>query len=123
MRWHDPRIKLILCGSSSTDMKTYPEWDRVALELCYEQVDYLSLHYYAKNDANDTPSYLAQAYQFEEHLNTLEGTLRYVKAKQRSKRNVYLSWDEWNVWQEPRVRRQMDGSPHDREVYNWKMRW
>ena len=98
MRWQDPRIKLILCGSSTTTMKTYPEWDRVALELCYDQVDYLSLHYYASNPHDDTPSYLAQSFQFEEHLNTLEATLRYVKAKQRSKRNVYLSWDEWNVW-------------------------
>jgi alpha-N-arabinofuranosidase len=98
MRWHDPNLKLILCGSSSTNMPTYPEWDRKALELCYDQVDYLSLHYYAANRNEDTASYLAQAYQFEEHLNTLEGTLRYVKAKLRSKRDVYLSWDEWNVW-------------------------
>jgi alpha-N-arabinofuranosidase len=28
----------------------------------------------------------------------LEGTLRYVKAKQRSKHDVHLSWDEWQVW-------------------------
>jgi len=32
MKWHDPSIKLTLCGSSSPSMATYPEWDRVALE-------------------------------------------------------------------------------------------
>ena len=31
-------------------------------------------------------------------VDSLEGTLRYVKAKQRSKHDVYLSWDEWQVW-------------------------
>jgi alpha-N-arabinofuranosidase len=29
MRWHDPSIQLILCGSSNSAMPTYPEWDRV----------------------------------------------------------------------------------------------
>ena len=33
MRWHDPSIQLVLCGSSSINMPTYPEWDRVALYL------------------------------------------------------------------------------------------
>lgn len=98
MKWQDPTIELILCGSSSTGMPTYPEWDRIALEACWEHVDYLSLHYYAGNRDNDTDSYLALARQFEEHLDTLAGTLRYVKSKRRSRHDVYLSWDEWNVW-------------------------
>ena len=97
MRWLDPSIRLVLCGSSSSGMPTYPEWDRIALETCWEQVDYLSLHYYAGNRNADTGSYLALAVQFEEHLNTLEGLLRYVKSKLRSSHKVYLSWDEWNV--------------------------
>jgi alpha-L-arabinofuranosidase len=98
MKWHDPDIRLTLCGSSGPGMGTYPEWDRVALEAAWEQIDYLSLHYYAGNREEDTASYLALAAQFEDHLDTLAATLRYVKAKHRSKHDVYLSWDEWNVW-------------------------
>lgn len=98
MKWHDPTIETILCGSSNDRMPTYPEWDRVALEIAWEHVDYLSIHYYAGNRENDTASYLASAVQFEEYVDTLEGTLRYVKAKRRSKHNIYLSWDEWQVW-------------------------
>ena len=79
-------------------MPTYPEWDRIALEICWEYVDYLSLHFYAGNRDDDTDSYLALARQFEDHLDVLAGTLSYVKAKLRSRHNVYLSWDEWNVW-------------------------
>jgi alpha-N-arabinofuranosidase len=98
MAWQDPSIKLALCGSSGTGMPTFPEWDRVVLEACYEHVDYLSLHYYADNRDDDTAAYLGLAAQFESHVDTLAATLRYVKAKLRSKRDVFLSWDEWNVW-------------------------
>lgn len=120
MRWHDPDLKLVLCGSSNTDMPTYPEWDRVALEHCWDVVDYLSLHYYATNDDGDTPSFLAMAAQFERHIDTLAGLLRFVKAKLRSTHEVCLSWDEWNVWYK---NREMDGgwreAPHlIEEVYN-----
>ena len=98
MRWMDPSIQTILCGSSNDQMPTYPDWDRVALEEAWEHMDYLSMHYYAGNRDNDTASFLASAVQFERFVDTLDGTLRYVKAKRRSKHDVYLSWDEWQVW-------------------------
>jgi alpha-N-arabinofuranosidase len=123
MRWHDPSVKLVMAGSSSTWMPTYPEWDRAVLDLCWEQADYHSLHYYADNKANDTASFLALSTQFESHLDTLAGVLRYVKAKQRSKHDVYLSWDEWNVWYKANAPVNMDGkwteAPHlAEEIYN-----
>jgi len=123
MRWHDRDIKLVLCGSSSNTMPTFPEWDRMALELCWDQVDYHSLHYYAGNRDNDTASYLALSAEFESYLDTLSGILRYVKAKRRSSHDVYLSWDEWNVWYRTAVPEHMDGdwseAPHlIEEVYN-----
>jgi alpha-L-arabinofuranosidase len=120
MRWHDPSLKLALCGSSNTMMPTYPEWDRITLEYCWELVDYHAMHYYAENRANDTASFLASTAHFENHVDTLAAVLRYVKAKQRSKHDVFLSWDEWNIsykatdlqgtWQE---------APHiAEEIYN-----
>ena len=45
MRWMDPSIQTILCGSSNDQMPTYPAWDRVALEEAWEHMDYLSMHY------------------------------------------------------------------------------
>ncbi len=123
MRWHDPSIQLVLCGSSSSRMPTYPEWDRVVLELAWEQVDYHSLHYYANNHDNDTASFLALSAEFEAFVDTLAGVLRYVKAKNRSKHDVYLSWDEWNVWYKAHFPSDMQGqwtvAPHlIEEVYN-----
>jgi alpha-L-arabinofuranosidase len=98
MKWQDPTIKTVLCGSSNDKMPTYPDWDRTALEIAWEQMDFHSMHYYAGNHEGDTASYLASAVSFERFVDTLEGTLRYVKAKNRSKHDVYLSWDEWQVW-------------------------
>ncbi len=123
MRWHDPAIELVLCGSSNSRMPTYPEWDRVALELAWEQVDYHSIHYYANNHDNDTASYLAYSAEFESFVDTLSGVLRYVKAKRRSKHDVFLSWDEWNVWYKATLQHDVQGAwvqaPHlIEEVYN-----
>jgi alpha-N-arabinofuranosidase len=120
MRMQDPSIELVLCGSSNSDMPTFPEWDRVALEYCYDHVNYHSMHYYATNYDNDSLSYLALSAEFERFVDTLTGVLHYVKAKTRSKRDVYLSWDEWNVWYKDRSG---DGNwteaPHlSEEVYN-----
>jgi alpha-L-arabinofuranosidase len=123
MRGHDREIELVLCGSSNSGMPTYPEWDRVALELCWDQVDYHSMHYYANNHADDTASYLALSAEFENFVDTLTGVLRYVKAKNRSKHDVYLSWDEWNVWYKATGPEHTQGhwseAPHlIEEVYN-----
>ena len=123
MRLHDNAIELVLCGSSSSQMPTYPEWDRIGLEHCWELVNYHSMHYYAGNLAGDTPSYLALNAVLEDYIDSVSGLLRYVKAKARSKHDVYLSWDEWNVWYKAREPKDMRGNwtetPHlIEEVYN-----
>lgn len=120
MKWQDPTIKTILCGSSGDRMPTYPDWDRIALEIAWEHMDYHSMHYYAGNRENDTASFLASAVAFEQFVDTLEGTLRYVKAKRRSKHDVYLSWDEWQVWYKgDPLQGNWEQAPHlAEEVYN-----
>ena len=123
MRWHDPSVSLVSCGSSNNRMPTYPEWDRVVLEHTWEVVDYHSMHHYANNHADDTGSFLALSADFEEFVDTLSGVLRYVKAKNRSKHDVYLQWDEWNVWYKARFEDDVQGkwgqAPHlIEEVYN-----
>ena len=36
LRAFDKSLELIVCGSSNSDMKTYPEWERVVLEHTYD---------------------------------------------------------------------------------------
>ncbi|MBN2471825.1 MAG: alpha-N-arabinofuranosidase, partial [Anaerolineae bacterium] len=102
MRWHDSSIETVLCGSSSARMPTYPDWDRITLEIAWEHINYHSMHYYATNFNDDTTSYLALSADFEHVVDNLTGVLRYVKARTRSKHDVYLAWDEWNVWYKDR---------------------
>jgi alpha-N-arabinofuranosidase len=120
MRWQDPNVQLVLCGSSTPTMPTFPEWDRVVLETAWEKVDYLALHDYATNYEDDTNSFLALSARFEAYLDDVAGLLRFVKAKLRSKHDVYLSWDEWNVWYKDRSGQGgwKEAPPLSEEVYN-----
>ncbi len=123
MRLQDESIEMVLCGSSSSHMPTYPDWDRIGLELCWDLVHYHSMHYYANNSDDDTPSFLSLSAAFEEYVDTVAAVLRYVKAKTRSKHDVHLSWDEWNVWYKARELSDLRGgwteAPHlIEEVYN-----
>ncbi|QHT59179.1 alpha-N-arabinofuranosidase [Paenibacillus lycopersici] len=98
MRWVDPSIELVACGSSSLQMATFPEWERTVLDLCYDDVDYMSLHQYYGNRDNNTANFLAQSMGMDSFINTVIAACDYMQAKKRSKKKIHLSFDEWNVW-------------------------
>lgn len=98
MRLVDPDIELVSCGSSGIGMPTFPEWEAVTLDHTYEVADFVSLHQYYGNRDNDTANYLARSLDMEQFIRTVISTCDYVKAKKRSKKTMYLSFDEWNVW-------------------------
>lgn len=97
LRWVDPNIQLVVCGSSSKEMPTFPEWDLTVLDTCYDYVDYISLHRYYEYTGN-VEDFLASYYDLEDFIHTIKATADYVKAKHRSEKEMYLSLDEWNVW-------------------------
>ena len=100
MKWVDPSIELVACGSTNGNMPTFPEWDITVLEHTYEHIDYLSLHsYYWKTD-NDWASYLGAAVEMDDYIKSVITACDYVKAKKRSKKVINLSFDEWNVTKE-----------------------
>ena len=98
MKQIDPSIELVHCGSSGRGMPTFPEWEAVSLERTYEYVDYISLHQYYGNRDNDSNDYLAQSDEMSDFIRTVIATCDYVKAKKRGKKDIHLSFDEWNVW-------------------------
>lgn len=103
MKWIDPNIELVACGSSTSFMPTFPEWDRIVLEHVYDHVDYISLHRYYEND-NDIGDFLGSFADMDNFIHTIISTADYVKAKKRSKKNLMLSFDEWNVWYQKKVK-------------------
>ncbi|MGG6312366.1 alpha-N-arabinofuranosidase [Paenibacillus macerans] len=98
MRWVDPTIELVACGSSSRGISTFAEWEATVLDLAYEEVDYLSLHAYYNNNAGDTGNFLASSLDLDQFIASVSSICDYVQAKKRSKKKIMLSLDEWNVW-------------------------
>jgi alpha-N-arabinofuranosidase len=98
MKWVDPSIELVACGSSNSGMPTFPEWERVVLEHTYEHVEYVSLHTYYGNPENDPGTFLARSLDMDAFISTVAATCDYVRARKRSRKKLNLSFDEWNVW-------------------------
>lgn len=98
MKWVDPSIEVVACGSSSTSMPTFGDWELTVLDECYKNVDYVSLHRYYGNPHNDTPDFLASTMDLDDFIKTIASICRSVKGKKHSHHDVRLSLDEWNVW-------------------------
>lgn len=98
MKWVDPTIELVACGSSNKNMPTFAEWEATVLEHTYNHVDYISLHHYYANPNKDTASYLAASVGMDAFIKSVIATCDYIMAKKRSKKKINLSFDEWNVW-------------------------
>lgn len=98
MKWVDPTLELVACGSSSSGMKTFADWEATVLDHTYEHVDYLSLHTYYGNREDDTANFLARSMDMDAFIRSVISICDYVKAKKRSKKTIHLSFDEWNVW-------------------------
>ncbi|MBQ8944311.1 MAG: alpha-N-arabinofuranosidase, partial [Clostridia bacterium] len=98
MKYMDPSVELVLCGSSNSYMGTFGEYEKTALDLSYDKVDYISLHQYFNNSDNDSKNFLAKSMELEEYIKTVVCICDFVKGKRHSKHQINLSVDEWNVW-------------------------
>ncbi|MCF0107395.1 MAG: alpha-N-arabinofuranosidase [Bacilli bacterium] len=97
MKAIDPDIKFIACGSSMIDMPTFPEWDRIVCEELYNTVDYLSIHQYFFESTTEE-DYFASGLAMDNYINILRSVLNYAKAKNRGNKDLYLCFDEFNIW-------------------------
>ncbi|WP_050641961.1 MULTISPECIES: alpha-N-arabinofuranosidase [Clostridia] len=101
MKSLDPNIKTVVCGSSSTDVATYTDWERIVLEYTYEFADYISLHQYYGGQERGTDEFLSQSVEMEEYIQTVIGICDTVKSKKRSDKKIDICFDEWGVWEIP----------------------
>ncbi len=128
MKWVDPTIELVACGSSSSQMTTFGEWEMTMLEECYDKVDYVSLHRYYGNAENNTPDFLASTMDLDDFIKTVVSICDAVKGKKHSKHKVNLSFDEYNVWyhsneQDEEIKKQDrwgEALPLLEDVYNFE---
>ncbi|MBP3413584.1 MAG: alpha-N-arabinofuranosidase [Clostridia bacterium] len=98
MKMMDPAIQLVACGSSNRTMPTFGQWERTVLDHCGRYIDYLSLHQYYRNDDGDLPSFLSLSRDMDGFIREVADICREYKEKNNLQRDIYLSFDEWNVW-------------------------
>jgi len=98
MRQLDPSVELVVCGSSSAQMPTFGEWERVVLSETYDDVDYISCHAYYQERNGDLGSFLASAVDMDQFIDTVVATADHVRSVKRSAKQIDISFDEWNVW-------------------------
>lgn len=125
MRWVDGRIELAACGSSGRKMATFGMWEDRVLDHTFDHVEWISLHTYLNNYADDTPAFLASADVMDSFIEEVVAIADAVAARRRSKKRIMLSFDEWNVWyrtRRPREARVKPGWPVAppilEEIYN-----
>ncbi|MDR2078642.1 MAG: alpha-N-arabinofuranosidase, partial [Treponema sp.] len=85
MKWTDPSIELVACGSSNARMPSFGDWESEVLDHVYDHVDYVSLHIYFGNRDNDTPNFLGKNLEMDSFIKTVTGICDLAKAKKRSR--------------------------------------
>ncbi len=98
MKWLDPDIELVVCGSSFREMPTFGDWEHTVLRHTFEHVDYLSLHTYYTNPEGDVPAFLASNVKMDRFIKEVAAICEDVKAEKKSNKDIKLSFDEWNIW-------------------------
>lgn len=113
MKLVDDSIELVVCGSSNSHMPTFGEWELTVLEQTYDYVDYLSLHQYYGNPEDDLENYLARSLDMDQFIQGVVAMCDAIKAKKHSKKQINLSFDEWNIW--------YHSNEHDAQVKPWQV--
>ena len=102
MRFVDPTLELVACGSSHSSMPTFGAWEHTVLSHAYDEVDYVSMHAYYEELEGDHASFLACAVDMDRFIDSVVATVDAVGAARKSRKRIDISFDEWNVWYQKR---------------------
>jgi alpha-N-arabinofuranosidase len=103
MRMIDPGLELVVCGSSSSAMPTFGEWEHTVLTEAYEHVDHISAHAYYWEEDGDLASFLASVVDMDHFVESVAATADAVRAAGKHTKRIHISFDEWNVWYQKRA--------------------
>ena len=103
MRQIDPDVELVVCGSSSHVMDTFGRWEEIVLEKTYDLVDFISCHAYyhpelQPDGSRDMVSFMAAGVDMDNFIKDVAAAIDATKARLKSNHDVFISFDEWNVW-------------------------
>ena len=115
LRQIDPALELVICGSSKRQMPTFATWERTVLLETFESVDFISCHAYFEELDGDLGSFLASGVSVDKYIQEVVATIEHVKAALKSDHVVDISFDEWNVWYNPRFK----PNPEAKDPQDW----
>ena len=98
MKMMDSSLEFVVCGSSHVNMPTFANWEAEVLSEAYDYVDYISLHQYFEKKSEDTADFFAITDDMEYFIHSVIATCDFARAVKHSKKDIHLSFDEWNVW-------------------------
>lgn len=96
MKWVDPQIKLVASAISHWEGDVL-ERIRLLIEQASDLLDYVDIHWYFNNRADDFAAFMTVSETIEERLAGIEGMIRGVKLDRRIKREIAIAVGEWNV--------------------------
>ena len=104
----DPDVRLIAAGASNFRAGSdWIGWNRAVLDYLKDYADYISLHMYVGNAANDYEDFVASPIEMDLKIETLAGLIdaamsnrvdHVTGAPSKDGRKIYIALDEWNVW-------------------------
>jgi len=68
------------------------------LTHAYDEVDFVSMHAYYQEHDGDAESFLAESVDMDAFIDGVIATIDAVKAAGKHTKQVDISFDEWNVW-------------------------
>jgi alpha-N-arabinofuranosidase len=116
MRWADPDIKIIANGVSNWEAGDFVERVQLLLEGAANLIDYIAIHWYVENEANDFARFMALSELFDARLSAFEGLVKAYQVERSSRkinRPIRLAVDEWNVWH----RAEIEEGGHNAVIY------
>ena len=113
MRRVDPSIKLVASGSSDYGAD-WIEWNRTVLEELRNHIDYIGIHTYINNRADDFEQFMAWSQRIDHYIEITSGLINEVRSGRPNARPIYIAYDEWNVWYRAFENQDLE------EVYNFE---
>lgn len=99
MKTVDPDVKLVVCGSCVPNMAVFPEWEKTVLSVCYDYIDYVSIHkYYRRPQNGDFYRYLNSYNELQRHIDKVWKVICSEREKHYVKKEIRIFLDEYNIW-------------------------
>ena len=98
MRKFDRTLEIVAVGSTSPKLPTFLHWEQEVLTHCYDAVDAISLHNYLGHSGLSMADYLASPVTMDRQIRAVVTACDFIRARDRHRKEMMLSFDEWNVW-------------------------